>query len=101
MAPPPSSFESQLVEAKAKHPPNLEHGCNSLHVASLKGDLDSVNILLWSGEFDVSDKCEHGGTALTYAAWNTNSSDIVHSLLQAPRGMEILNAQGKFFSQIP
>ena len=87
-----TSFEMQLAEAKAKHPPNPEHGVTSLHVAALNDDLSSVDILLRSGEFSVTETCHHGGTALTYAAWNTNNPDLVDLLLQHPCGSEALNA---------
>ena len=93
MAPTQTRLETQVMDAEGKHPPNIEHGCGSLHVACMRGDLESVGILLESGDYSLSERCAHGGTPLTYAAWNTDKAEIIHLLLQDPVGREMLNEQ--------
>ena len=46
MAPTQTRLETQVMDAEGKHPPNIEHGCGSLHVACMRGDLESVGILV-------------------------------------------------------
>lgn len=91
MAPTLDSFESQVMEAERKHPPSVEHGCNSLHIACMHGDLESINVLVQSHRYSITEKCNHGGTPLTYASWRTNSPEIIHLLLEGPEGREMLN----------
>jgi ankyrin repeat protein len=52
-----------------------------------------VKILLRSGEFDVRVKTNGGYTALYYAVMYTNNPELIHLLLEAPHGMECLNAR--------
>ena len=88
----------EVEEVKTKYPNDEDNGMvvdageTTLLKAVLANDLLSVKILLRCGEFDVRMEDGGGSTALHFAASNTNNPELIHLLLQAPHGRELLNA---------
>ena len=92
----------EIAEAKAKHPPN-KHGRRgtSLHVAVRANDLASVKMFIRCGEFDVGATDNDGETPLHWAADNTNNPAIIHAIVQAPHGLDVLNTRGSVYGLTP
>jgi len=83
----------EIAEAKAKHPPQPQHGRTSLHAAVRANDLASVKTFIRSGEFDVRVTDRYGETALYYGACSHDNPDMIDFIVQAPHGMACLNAR--------
>ena len=76
----------EIAAARAKYPPN--NGQTSLDCAVDNDDLKCVLIFL--GEFDVSELNDRDQSVLSYA----KTPKIVHLLLTAPHGLDVINLKG-------
>lgn len=85
--------EAQVAEAKAKHPPQPQNGETSLHVAAMANDLASVKVFIHCGEFDARATDSGGWTALHWAAYSNDNPALIHAIVEAPHGLDVLNTR--------